>query len=537
MNFRHYTGATGEFFLPEIIGSGVALIDYDGDGDLDVYFVQGASWDAAVERESARLQNRLFRNDLVETGILGFTDVTRQAGVGHTGYGMGVAVGDYDNDGHTDLYVTNFGSNVLYRNEGNGTFRDVTAVAGVDDDRWSTSAVFLDYDNDADLDLFVVTYVDFTIKGNKPCYDWVGARDYCNPSVYRPLPDRLFENVGEGRFVDVTMKSGIGSASGAGLGVTSADFNSDGWTDIYVANDGTPNHLWLNEGDGTFEEVGLISGSAFNADGRAEAGMGVTAGDVDGDGDEDLFVTNLRQETNTFYRNDGSGNFSDATALLGLALSSMPFTGFGTEWFDYDQDGRLDLFVANGGVAILDAIREEPYPYHQKNQLFRQKEEGGFEETSSRLSAPELSEVSRGAAFGDLDNDGDIDIVVANNNGPARLLINRMGARRPWLMIGLRGVQSNRDGIGARVAVVGKNGRRLWRRVHTDGSYLSANDPRVHFGLGELKEIQAVEVYWPNGRRELWQKIEPNRFIPLQEGSGQIIERGVQEQFPGEARQ
>jgi hypothetical protein len=526
LEFRHFTGATGKLYMPEIMGSGVALADYDADGDLDVYLVQGDR--VAGDGEplfpvpgSHWPGSRLYRNDLVPGGGARFTDVTEAAGVGHRGVGMGVATGDYDNDGDADLYLTAFGSNVLYRNEGNGTFTDVTRQAGVDDTRWSTGAAFADYDRDGDLDLVVVNYVDFRVEGNRKCTSRAGEPDYCTPQAYSPTTARLFRNDGRGRFTDVSEPSGIASKAGPGLGVVCADLNGDGWTDIYAANDGAANHLWINRGNGTFVEEGLMSGTAYNADGRPEASMGVSAGDFDADGDEDLFMTHLLNEKNTLYRNDGKGMFHDATAAFGLDAASLPFTGFGTQWFDYDNDGFLDLFVTNGAVQIVDALRGTPYPYHQRKQLFRNLGPPKFafaEVVPEPGSALGLSEVGRGAAFGDVDNDGDVDIVVSNNNGPARLLLNET-ARRHWLTVQLTGVSANRGAIGARVAVL-RAGQPLWRRAHTDGSYLSANDPRVHFGLGDDPAIEGVGVVWPGGRREMWSTVRADGLVALREGSG-----------------
>ena len=349
------------------MGAGAALFDYDNDGDLDVYLIQGASLDGTMFPGGG---NRLFQNNLVPTGRLSFSDVTRIAGVASSGYGMGAATGDYDGDGDLDLYVTNFGPNVLYRNNGNGTFTDVTREAGVGDPRWSASAAFLDYDRDGDLDLFVTNYVDFTLKGNILCYDAAGGRDYCNPSVYRALPDRLYRNEGNGRFRDVTAPAGIGAKFGRGLGVIGDDFNRDGWPDILVANDGVENQLWMNQKDGTFQDAALSAGIAYNADGAAQAGMGVTADDFDEDGDDDVFISHLVRETHTLFLNEGRGLFHDATIRFGLAVPSYFGTGFGTRWFDYDNDGWLDLFVANGAVTIEENQRGSPYPYRQRNQLF-----------------------------------------------------------------------------------------------------------------------------------------------------------------------
>jgi hypothetical protein len=532
LNFRHFTGATGEFYIPEIMGAGVALFDYDNDGDLDVFLVQGSMLDKAKSPNDAlfpprpgwRPGCRLFRNEFIPTGKLRFTDVTEQAGVAHQGYGMGVAVGDYDNDGFLDLYVTSFGANVLYHNNGNGTFTDVTKEAGVDDPRWSTSAAFFDYDRDGKLDLFVLNYVDFTLKGNKKCQAATGEPDYCTPAAYSPVPARLFHNVGKGKFVDVTESSGIARAYGPGLGVVCADFNGDGWPDIFVANDGAANLLWINKGDGTFEESALISGAAYAEDGVARAGMGVTAEDFDNDGDEDLLVTNLRREGSTLFRNNGRGLFSDASREFGLSKATFLFTGFGVQWFDYDNDGWLDLFIANGSVTLLESLRGTPYPFHQKNQLFHNEGGRKFLETSGAAGpALQLSEVSRGAAFGDIDNDGDIDIVVSNNNGPARLLLNETESHNHWLEVSLEGVKDNRYGIGARLGLLRKGDKPLWRRVHFDGSYCSASDRRAHFGLGRNPEIEGIEVQWPSGSREWFAGVKADTRVTLRQGTGKAI--------------
>jgi hypothetical protein len=524
--FQHFIGATGEYFIPEIMGAGAALLDYDNDGDLDVYLIQGAMLDGGKNASDARFPppashwpgNRLYRNEIVPTGKLTFVDVTDAAKVGHAGYGMGAATGDYDNDGDEDLFVTSFGANVLYRNEGDGTFRDVTSP-GLDDPRWSTSASFLDYDGDGDLDLFFTNYVDFSLRNNKACFDPTGARDYCAPTVYRPVPDRLFRNE-SGKFVDVSQAAGLGRAYGNGLGVTCADFNGDGRIDIYVANDGTANQLWMNNGDGTFSEEALMAGAAYDADGAAEAGMGVSAGDFDEDGDEDLFLTHLKKETNTLYVNSGRAQFRDQTDRYGLGAVSIPYTGFGMQWFDYDLDGRLDLFVANGAVTIEERLRGQPYPFQQRNLLFRLAESGTFQDvTASAGPAFSLEEVSRGAAFGDLDNDGDVDIVVTNNNGPARLLLNEADARKHWVRARLTGVEANRDAIGARVALLRVGKAPKWGRVYTDGSYLSASELTVTFGLGRETSVEGIGVVWPGGGRERF-PAEVDRVNVLRQGEG-----------------
>ena len=521
--FTHVNGATGNYYLPEVMGAGVALFDYDNDGDLDVFLVQGGTIGATGARGTAT--SRLFRNDLVVAPdgrrTVHFTDVTAGAGAGVRGYGMGAAVGDYDNDGYLDLFVTSFGATTLLHNNGDGTFTDVTKQAGLSDTAWSTSAAFIDYDRDGNLDLFVAHYVDFTPAANKLCNDPVGTRDYCTPKTYRPVPARLFRNDGHGHFVDVTVAAGISKAYGAGLGVAVGDYNGDGWPDLYVANDGTANQLWINQRNGTFVDQGLISGTALNPAGNPEGSMGIASGDFDLDGDEDLFVTNIAGETSALYVNDGHGNFEDARARTGLAALTAAFTGFGTDWIDYDNDGWPDLFVANGAVNIVEALRGQPSPYRMRNQLFHNLAGRRFEETSAAAGpAFARAEIGRGAAFGDIDNDGDVDIVVTNNNGPVRLLLNQVGARNHWLQVRLDQRPGNRFGIGAWVGVERPGNPTLWRRVRTDGSYLSASDVRVHFGLGSSSAIAAIVVQWPDGRRERWTGIAADRLVTLRRGSG-----------------
>ena len=330
-----------------------------------------------------------------------------------------------------------------------------------------------------------------------------------------------FRNDGDDNFTDVTLEAGIDAAYGSGLGVVAADFNNDGYPDIYVANDLRANQLWINQGNGTFKDLSLMSGTAFNANGIAEAGMGVTAADFDHDGDEDLYMTHLIRETNTLYLNDGRGNFHDATNQFKLAQPSVPNTGFGTRWFDYDNDGDLDIFIANGAVNIEESQKHTPYPYRQKNQLLENIGNGEYRDISAIAGAAmQLYEVSRGAAFGDIDNDGDIDIVISNNNGPVRLLRNEVGNQKHWLQVKVQGTESNRDGIGARVAII-RNNKLIWNRVHTDGSYLSTNDIRVHFGLGDDPTIDGVVIHWPNGSKEIWKDIQVDRLIKLVEGTGE----------------
>ena len=531
LHFRHVAGAAGAYHLPEITGAGVALLDYDGDGDLDTYLLQGGQRLPGVDDGAEPLVsapdvpagNRLFRNDLVRGGELAFTDVTDEAGVGDTGYAMGVAVGDYDNDGDPDLYVTNVGPNVLYRNEGDGRFSDVTREAGVDDSRWNTSAAFLDYDADGDLDLYVAAYVEFDPATSKPCDDPAGRADYCAPGRYPPLADRLFRNDGEGRFKDVSRQTGIAEQAGPGLGAVGADLDGDGQLEILVANDQSANFLWRRTADGRFEDRGLMRGVAYNAEGAAEASMGIAAGDADGDGDDDLFMTHLVTETNTFYVNDGAGRFTDRTAASNLGAVSLRSTGFGAGFLDVDGDGDLDLFAANGAVAMIDArVGVSSYPYEEPDQLFENLGDGRFADISERAGLTAMPPlVGRGAAFGDIDNDGDVDILVSNNNGPARLLLNA-SAPASHLTVTLVGTRSNRDGQGARIGLSLTDGRTAWRRVHSDGSYASASDRRVVFPLGPGSTPIAVSVRWPVGNEETWPVTVADGGIVLVEGQGQL---------------
>ena len=398
----------------------------------------------------------------------------------------------------------------------------MTAEAGTGDGRWSVPCAFLDYDRDGWLDLYVGNYVDHRVASNKRCYTDAGYLDYCGPKAYEGEPDRLFRNRGDGTFEDVTRRSGLGVSFGPALGAVPADFDGDGWIDLYVANDGAANQLWLNRGDGTFDDGALLAGCAVNRDGAPEASMGVDAGDFDNDGDEDLFVSHLFKETNTVYVNDGSGVFEDATVRTGLGTPSWGFTGFGAGWLDFDNDGWLDVLVVNGAVVLIDELVQQgdPYPLHQENQLFRNTAQGGFEDVSARAGpAFRISEVSRGAAFGDVDNDGDTDVLIVNNAGPARLLINRSGQDRHW--IGLRLLtREGRDALGAWVGVFPGDGSSRWRRVRVAGSYGSSNDPRVLVGLGDVAEVDRVEIRWPDGSVERRGGVPVDAYTTIRQGAG-----------------
>ncbi len=548
IDFVHVNGSSGKFIMSEILAPGAALFDFDNDGDLDVYLVQGgtlgpdgAQGDAAPPSEAGPVADRLYRNDLEVhpdgARTLRFTDVTERSGLEGRSYGMGVAAGDVNNDGWVDLYRTGLGANQLFRNNGDGTFSDVTGETGTGDPRWSVSASFADVDRDGWLDLYVGNYLDQRLDARQPeCFTRTGERDYCGPNAFASVPDRLYRNRGDGTFVDVTAQAQVATEYGATLGVVTADLDADGWPDIYVANDGEPNQLWINQRDGTFRNGALLAGAALNGDGRTEGSMGVDAGDFDGDGDDDLFMTHLTRETNTLYLNDGTGLFEDRSAPTGLGAPSVAYTGFGTAWFDFDNDGWLDLLAVNGAVqashqryaiGTLDAPAGagEPLRLDQPNQLFRNLGNGRFEEVSDRAGAVfELSEVSRGAAFGDVDNDGDYDVLVTNNNGRARLLINNVGHRNPWLGLRLIGGAGRRDMLGARVGVFRDSGPALWRRARSDASYASANDPRVLVGLGGASAVRSVRVIWPSGREEEWTDVTINQWLTLEEGTGQSLE-------------
>ena len=524
LDFVHFNGMTGEKYILEVTGSGAAVFDYDGDGDLDVYLVQGQLTgpgktldDAVFPPSSGRPPgDRLYRNDTALGGAseLRFVDVTEAAGIDATGYGMGVAVGDYDADGWDDLYVTNFGSNQLWRNRGDGTFEETTERARADDIRWTVPATFVDFDRDGYLDLFLANYVDFTYSRHKPCSAPTGAPDYCAPLAFDPVGDRLLRNRGDGTFEDVTRRAGIDAAFGNALGVVTADFNDDQWVDIYVANDMMANQLWINEGDGSFRDDGLIAGAAFNEEGEPEASMGVIVGDVDADGHLDLFMTHLEGETNTLYLADGVGGFVDQTRRSGLGQASWNSTAFGTAWVDLENDGWLDLVIANGAVSTLEALERagEVYPLHQPNQLFRNLGQGRFRDVTAEAGeAFAASEVSRGIAVGDLDNDGDTDVVLTNNTGPVRLLTNQQGQDGRWLGIDPRSA-SGTAAMGTRVTAIRDGAPRLERRSQVDGSFASASDPRVVLGLGEA-DLTGIRLRWPDGRQRTWNEPVEGRYV------------------------
>ena len=522
LDFVHRSGHDGErFLIPESAAGGGALFDMDGDGWLDVYLVQSA------ELPGHPPGNRLYRNlGAGADDTLRFADVTEDSGAGDRGYGMGVATGDYDGDGDLDLYVTNVGPNVLLRNDGGGRFTDVTAAAGVGDPGHGASAAFFDAEGDGDLDLWVVNYLVWSEEIERDCRNKLGERDYCDPNEYdAPAPDVLYRNDG-GVFTDVSREAGLRQAFGNGLGVIVADFDGDRRSDVFVANDRTPDQLWIRLGveDGTvrFEDRALAAGCATDDEGLAKACMGVAATDVDDDGDRDLLVVNYSAESDSFFRNEGS-YFADATAAVGLKTASRPFTRFGIGLADFDADGVLDLYEAAGRVS-RQSPRHGDDPYAEPNLLFRgvRLSDGGvrFEEVEPRGGTAELlAATSRAAALGDVDNDGAVDVLVANRDGPAHLLRNAVPDRGHWIAFRLVGATGG-DALGATLRLTAA-GRRITRDVRTGGSYCAAGDPRVHVGLGAETVVREVAVEWPaGGPAELFGDFEADRFVTLRRGGG-----------------
>ncbi len=499
-------------YLPESVAGGVGLLDYDRDGNLDVYFVQGGRIGGSREDIPG---NALYRN----LGGGRFVDVTEQAGVGDIGYGMGCACADFDSDGWTDIYVTNVGSNVLYRNNRDGTFADVSRSAGVDDPAFGASAAFFDYDRDGDLDLFVVNYVVWSMESELFCDTPTDQPGYCIPTHYEaPAPDTLYRNNGDATFTNVSTVSGISESFGNGLGVVPADLNDDGWLDLCVANDVSPNGLWINRHDGTFHDVAMEQGIAYNEEGLVEAGMGIDAQDVEGDLDLDVFMTHFGAETNTLYINE-TGFFEDRTNQAGLA-GSRPFTGFGTALADLNNDGALDIYVANGRVGIVQSTYyTQDDPFAEPNLLFEGLLNGTFKEVMPRGGTTKLLvHASRGAAFGDYDNDGDIDIFVVNRDAPAYVLENRVGSENHWIAFKVTD-HPGRTAMGARVKIsVGV--REQIRDVRVAYSYCSSNDPRVYFGLGTSSRVDDVSITWPDGSVQTFGPFAADQIVDLTRGNG-----------------
>tara|TARA_B100000809_G_scaffold164493_1_gene161866 strand:- start:7654 stop:9315 length:1662 start_codon:yes stop_codon:yes gene_type:complete len=502
--FQHTDGASGEKYFLEPLGSGVALFDYDNDNDLDLYFVNGNSLQSSDTSNSHR--NRLFRNDDTD-----FVDITDLAGVGDTGYGLGCCVGDYNNDGFLDLYVANFGANVLYQNKGDGTFTDVARQAKVDGNQLSSSCAFADYDNDGDLDLYTVNYVQFNLEENPKC-TYQGVSTYCTPEALPGQSDSFFRNNGDGTFSDITQSAGLFAPTGKGLGVVWGDYDNDGDPDIFVANDTTPNFLYQNNGKGTFQNIALFAGVALSMEGRPYSGMGTNFGDFDNDGDLDIVVTNFQDQTNSLYQNEQNAFFKEVSFSTGIGEKSLPYLAWGVDFVDLNNDGWQDLFIANGhldhNISDIDPIGT----YAQRNQVFMNQKGRAFIDQSTTML--EQKQVSRGSAFGDLDNDGDIDIVVSNLNDHPVILWNVTEHTSNWFILKLIGTSDNQSAIGTRVKIKVDQQIQI-REVKSGSGYLSQSDLRLHFGLGQAKQIDQLEIHWPNGTTQQLNRVPGNQILTV----------------------
>ncbi|MEM7244183.1 MAG: CRTAC1 family protein [Acidobacteriota bacterium] len=510
IEFVHVHGGSGKRYLPETMGAGGCALDHDADGRMDLYLVQSGAL-PGTDGSGGGARNRLFAN----RGDDGFVDVTVGARVGDDGYGMGATCDDHDGDGDVDIYLSNFGPNVLLENDGSGTFSDVTDRAGVGDPRWSSSAAFLDADGDGQLDLHVVNYLEFTVATHRDCV-LRGVTAYCHPDAYSMAPDTFYRGLGGGRYEEATVAAGLVDTTGKGLGIVVGDIDDDGDPDVYVANDSTPNFLHRNDGTGRFEEIGWLVGVGYNADGETEAGMGTDMGDVNADGHPDLFVTNLDREANALYLG-GPELFSFATRSSGLQGPSFPMLGFGTDLLDLDNDGDLDLFVTNGHVMDNIAETDDGFSHAQRAQVFL-NDAGRFTELAAdRLGAPASPIVGRGTITTDLDDDGRLDVVVTCNDGPVRVFQNTAEDAGAWIGFSLVGTTGHASALGARVTVE-TAGRRLTEERRSGSSYQTSQDPRLHFGLGDAQVAERVTVRWPGGAEQVFADLACCRYYRLVEG-------------------
>ena len=523
IRFKHNSGAFGKKYLPETIGSGGAFLDYDNDGWQDILLVNSKDWPENKKRKSFPA---LYKNNTDGT----FTDVTQQAGLAVEMYGIGVAVADYDNDGNEDIYITCVGPNRLFRNLGDGKFLDVTGKAGVGDPGFSTTAAWFDFDNDGKLDLFVGNYVEWSPETDQNCTLDGKNKSYCTPQNYKGQSPTLYRNRGNGTFENVTARAGVNDAAGKTLGVALLDYDDDGWIDLFVANDTEPNKLYRNNRNGTFTDNAVVAGVAFSEAGTARAGMGVDAADYDGSGKQSVVIGNFTNESTALYHNDGSGLFTDEAPASGIGKMSAQSLTFAVFFFDYDLDGMLDIFAANGHVSDDISVVQPTVKYAQPPHLFRNRGRKKFEEVTSKLGrALNRAVVGRGAAYGDFDNDGDLDLLITTNNGPARLLRNDNANQNDLLRVKTVGTKANRDGIGAKVVVKTSKGKTVYGMVRTGSSYCSQAEMPLTFGLGKPEEgtTLTLEITWPGNQKETIANIKPNQFVIVQEGKGATTQEPI----------